>query len=96
MLFDDEEAPQPATEEVDHPRITVGETDRAVPLRTFAGVQSQSRHQELTVAESTDPVDAFPLQPLDLFLLGELQAVGRPASAAAGHVGRDRELPCRR
>jgi hypothetical protein len=71
-LVDNEEFPQPGTEERDQPRIAVREFDACLGLGTLSCVERSARHQEFLAPEPSDPSDPFAQKSLDLGLLSSL------------------------
>ncbi|HWC66893.1 MAG TPA: hypothetical protein VG478_02415 [Acidimicrobiales bacterium] len=71
-----EESAEPRDEEQDHAWIAVGECDRAIGLRTFAGVERDAGDEEVTLGEPADAGNPFGSEVVDLGLLAECQLGG--------------------
>jgi hypothetical protein len=75
-LVDVEEPTKPGAEELDHPRVAVGQADLAIGLVAFAGVEGSTGDKQIAVAQFADPLAALGEQPRDLGLLGAGELVG--------------------
>ena len=91
-FIDVKELTKPSTEEGDEFRIRIRERNFGATFGPVAGIQTKPCHQELSIAELTNPSDALDPAMLDLGRLRPLQPIRATSATPTAWIGHELDI----